>query len=97
MNATCDLNRHVDKIILGAAPDLVYLESLEDDEVGGLIEQGDIIYKDGDQVLVVGGNQSDQSYPDGYDNVTSTFQDLWSLKCRVLEPGESFTVTIMEE
>lgn len=92
MNATCTLIHRADTILVEDAPNLTYLECLDDEEI---FSKGDIIFKDGTQLFTLGGYNAG-IYPDGLSNI-SDMDDVKTMRCRVLQPGDIFTITVKNE
>ena len=87
MTGTCEVNyRKSNPIALEDAEDLVYLECLEDRD---MFQVGDIIFKEDTQVFTL-------RTLDGYDDLAFDEHDFRDLPVYVLQPGDSFTITIEE-
>ena len=87
MTGTCEINyRKTQQILLEDAEDLVYLECLEDRD---MFQVGDIIFKENTQIFTL-------RTLDGYDDLAFDEYDFTDLPVYVLQPGDSFTITIEE-
>jgi hypothetical protein len=84
MRSTCTVLDCDPVLTVESAPDREYLVALGHYE--DTIVPGEIIFKDEDELYILGGL-------DGYND---TAEGLGDLPCRLLQAGESFTITMEE-